>query len=417
MRTAMANVFLPDPDRLCELGYSGFKDVPVLFDDDERYCFEINQYLRERAALDWSPFDSDVPRRLTLKKIAYNLKNWLEWCHLNGVSWRTASYQNVLDYQHDQATGKWSKSGNPLEPSTCNHRADDVTWFLTWAAHRRLREPFIYTTIAKRLRIGGRHVNTEVRTNREKEDYTGSSFRLPKPKAVREWLQRVLTKRGYVKYLACRFILEAGPRRAEVEALHKEDWPSAEAIVAARHAGDSFVEMRLTRGTKGGRRRKIRVPIRFAEEVQVWIDKKRGTYLRALNRRTGELSDKLFLSDRGEHAGTPISAATVYDCFHAVEPPAKGWSPHKGRAAFACFFMLHALADEAAIQKKQLDKMAADWICDRGAYWLRLLRDQFGHASEETTARYLRWLVHASAVAEMASGWHRFLNGREVKAA
>ena len=55
--------------------------------------------------------------------------------------------------------------------------------------------------------------------------------------------------------------------------------------------------------------------------------------------------------------------------------------------------------------------MPAEWISQRGAWWLTTLRKQLGHASEETTELYLRWLLTSSKMAEMSAGWHRFLEG------
>jgi hypothetical protein len=55
--------------------------------------------------------------------------------------------------------------------------------------------------------------------------------------------------------------------------------------------------------------------------------------------------------------------------------------------------------------------MTADWVSNRGEFWLKLLQRQFGHVSTATTEEYLRWLVFASSLAELASGWHSFLEG------
>ena len=92
-----------------------------------------------------------------------------------------------------------------------------------------------------------------------------------------------------------------------------------------------------------------------------------------------------------------------------MNPRPKLWSRRR-RHAFACFFVLHALSAEAQ-PDGGLSAKGAGWVMNRGDFWLRLLRTQFGHMSEETTQIYLRWLRSACGLTELASGWHRLLEG------
>lgn len=55
--------------------------------------------------------------------------------------------------------------------------------------------------------------------------------------------------------------------------------------------------------------------------------------------------------------------------------------------------------------------MPADWVMNRGEFWLKSLQRQFGHMSSDTTEKYLHWLVHACGITDMAAGWHQFLDG------
>jgi integrase len=100
---------------------------------------------------------------------------------------------------------------------------------------------------------------------------------------------------------------------------------------------------------------------------------------------------------------------TIYECFAKVTPRPKVWSPHKGRHAFACFFVLYALETEARAHKSTVAGMGVNWVHNRGAEWLKMLQRQFGHVDEVTTQIYLKWLATAVGLAEMANGWHRFL--------
>ena len=122
-------------------------------------------------------------------------------------------------------------------------------------------------------------------------------------------------------------------------------------------------------------------------------------------------SERLFLSDSRERPGTPISAQSLYLCFHDVWPRPKKWHPHFGRHVYACSFLLNALEAEAKERKRTLREMGADWINSRGLWHLNTLRMQLGHLSESTTDLYLRWLVTAEGVADVTSDWHQFLSG------
>lgn len=410
----MASVFHPDPNRLARLGYSApIIHVPVIFDSEARYCREQNRYLRERALLEWHPgAGADVPRPRTLKNIADRLCNFNQWCDARSLDWRTITYAQVLAYQREQINGSWSLRGDKLEPSTANQRADEATSFVRWAAERGLRGPFDVKLIPKTLRTKSGPQQLWVRAGRAKENLTRKTevqFVLPKPEDVKAWLEAVKLRRGYAKYLACRLILEVGARRKEVAALQVNQWPTAEAIESANSLVRESVPMDLLE-TKGGRPRTVWVPLEYARRVREWIDEKRPTYAYRHFKQHGERTDALFLSDRPGADGWPLSPQTIYRCFAEVEPRPKLWSPHKGRHAFACFFVLHALSTESKPNGGLL-AMGADWVMHRGTYWLRVLQNQFGHVSEDTTQIYLRWLRTACGMADLASGWHRFLEG------
>ncbi|MDA9492404.1 tyrosine-type recombinase/integrase [Bradyrhizobium sp. CCBAU 11361] len=414
----MVKIFCPDKTEIEKLGFASVAHVPVIFDSNEVYCREYNRYLRERAELDWHPsatfYDRPSPR--TLSAIAEKLANWISWCETRKITWQTVTYDDVLRYQDEQDTGAWSKSGKPLERSTANGRADAVTHFLIWASHRGLRSEFKVTFILDRKQIAGRVRTLTVRHGRLKEPYGQSridAFKLPHPHGVREWLEAVKTQRGYAKYLACRFILETGARLREVELFPLAGWPTIEKIDEAAYRGDVFVEVKLTRGTKGGRPRTIRVPIDLARTIRLWSDGPRNKYVFGLYKRTNRRTDHLFVSDAAAHIGTPILRHTISKCFAEVTPRPKVWSPHKGRHAFACFFVLYALETEARAHKSTAAAMGVNWVHSRGAEWLKMLQRQFGHVDEDTTQIYLHWLSTALNLTKMANGWHRFLAGDE----
>ena len=140
-KRGMAKLFIPDAERLIELGYESVAHVPVIFGTDQKYCRAYNRYLRERATLDWRPpasMSTNFPARRTLLAIGHNLLNWIEWCEASaqGVDFMSATYNDVLDYQRAQEKGLWSAKGKKLRGATANARADEVTNFLTWAVEK-----------------------------------------------------------------------------------------------------------------------------------------------------------------------------------------------------------------------------------------------------------------------------------------
>ncbi|MGY4608593.1 integrase [Bradyrhizobium sp. USDA 4474] len=416
----MAKIFQPNEERLARLGFASVAHVPVIFDGRQRYCREYNRYLRERAELDWQPSGlfSERPSLRTLKLMAEHLTNWHCWCESKSLDWQTARYSDVLLYQKEQNSGSWSKKGGPLQPSTCNVRADEATRFLTWAAHRGLRPEFKVNHTVQQKRVNGRMRTVTVRPGRLKEPLAESrvnAFKLPSPDDVRRWLAAVRQRRGYAKYLVCRFILETGVRLGEAEAMPIAAWPSLENIEQAVFRCDVFVEVALTRGTKGGRPRTISVPIELAREIRAWIDGRRNTYVYRYFKDKRKRHDNLFVSDAPGHVGTPILRHTIGKCFAEVSPRPKVWSPHKGRHAFACFFVLFALETEARAQKTTTAGMGVNWIHNRGAEWLKMLQRQFGHVDEVTTQIYLKWLATSVGLAEMANGWHLYLASDEER--
>jgi hypothetical protein len=412
-RRSMAKVFHPDPERLKVRDYAAVAHVPVIFDSNGRYCREHNRYLRERARLEWHPSGgSDIPRGRTLANMADRLLNFVLWCEARHIDWRRADYDDVLDYQAEQLSGEWSVHGGELDAKTANDRADEATSFLRWAWDRGLRGAFVFKSFyrapSRRLELTPRLV----RAGRAKEDLMSRSaprFTLPTPAEVRDWLQAVRRQRGHTKYLACKLIMETGARRMEVEALDVSQWPEADRIELARSRSQVSVTMRLV-VTKGGRPRTIRMPLGFAKEVRDWIDTKRSTHAYRHLKYHKEETSRLFLSDHPTAHGNPVSAQTIYRCFAGVNPHPRGWSPHKGRHAFACFWTLQALSLEAK-PHGGLMQMGADWVMSHGEYLLQSLQHQFGHQSEETTEIYLQWLVTACGLAELATGWHQFLEG------
>ncbi|MBO1905302.1 tyrosine-type recombinase/integrase [Microvirga sp. 3-52] len=419
-------MYMPKLGRLVALRFESVAHVPVLFDGQGRYCREHNRYLRERAIGEWSPkagstplAGGEVPAQRTIETVARHLLVFIEWCEAKAQDWRTLTYKDgVLSFQCDMHKGRWSPSGKALQGSTANHRTDEVTSFLKWAAHNKLRPPFTvaYRASTRRIRSGQSAQESSVELNsrvgRIKTSKSASVAivaQLPKPEAVRDWLAAVRAKRGYAKHMACRFILESGARREETVSLNQGQIPSMEELRALKSDGRQAGAVTLTH-TKGGRPRTIQVNIDFLIELREWIDGRRMKLRMLWTKRTRTpASHLLFLSDARDHEGTPISAETLYKCFRDVKPRPPRWHPHFGRHTYACFTVLYTLEHEAKAAGRT---MSADWVMMRGSWCMKTLQQQLGHLSETTTDLYLRWLVTAAGIAEVAQGWHEFLAGK-----
>lgn len=421
----MASVFFPDPDRMTRLGYGSVANVPILFDCRQRYCREINRYIRARATLQWHPsadgiaVGRDFPRRSTLKSIAHELANFIEWCEHHGLAWRAMTYDDVLRYQRDQLEGRWSANARrKLKAATANARADQATHFLRWAAEHRLRGPINIPAIAKtRAMRSGRSSGPAMATSlvragrakRSQTEHIAKVIMLPSVEEVREWLIALRDARGYAKALACRMIVEVGLRKMEVSGLTVEMIPTSDDLNRLSNRGHPSAPVEIT-VTKGGRPRTVQIPLAFARELRTWVDTRRLTLALRFKRRTGRAcSNALFVSDAPGFEGVPLLGHTIYKAFKA-KPRPRTWHPHFGRHVFACFYLLHSLQLDAAAKGGSVADQGADWLQLRGRFWLDMLRRQLGHVSEETTDLYLRWLATATGVAAMANGWHDFLN-------
>lgn len=421
----MATLFFPEQTRLTQLGYGRVAHVPVLFDREGRYCREINRYLRARATLEWHPsmdaisVGRDFPRPASLRSMAYELKNFTEWCCHRGLDWRCLSYDEIETYQRELLDGRWAaRPRHRLKAGTANARADQATHFLRWASDRELRSPFKVPMIEKMRPVRSGRTSTaslaitRVRAGRAKRSNTEQVAKivmLPTVEEVRGWLVSLRKRRGYAKALACRMIVEVGLRRMEVSGLTIDVIPSMEALEELRGRGHPSAPVSIA-VTKGGRPRTVQIPLPLARELRTWIDTHRMTLTLRFKRRTGAMpSNWLFLSDAPGFEGIPLAGHTIYKAFKSAPRPAT-WHPHFGRHVFACFYVLQALKLDAAAAGGSVADQGADWLQLRGRFWLDMLRRQLGHVSEETTDLYLRWLATATSVASMANGWHDFLN-------
>ncbi|WP_417431404.1 tyrosine-type recombinase/integrase [Kiloniella sp.] len=422
----MASIFLPSSIRLSDLGYHSVAHVPVIFDSEHRYIREVNRYLRERATLDWHPSfprgknqatvqrrKLNYPSQSTLKTTAYRLKNFIEWCDAVNLDWREATYlEHLMKYREHMASGVWSQDGDPLASGTIELRIDSACEFLIWGTDRWIRSEFkmVTGTVAVSMKTGtGKNSSRSVTHRAGRKRQAPASLRLPEMDEINFWLKSIKTKKGYSKWLLCRFVLQTGCRAAEAVLFRSESLPPREDW----NLIGNQVTVRLKHGTKGGKERDIRIPVDFAIELDNY---RSGRRLKSLSKLLKENKKsphppELFLS---EYDGKPFSTTTLQRTWK-IGAPYSAWSPHLGRHSWACLTLLEHMEGEA--QKYDEGNLAGMpeaflWEAGRNAVQLHI-QPQLGHVSDETTTQYLRWAIAVVASKDHHTSWHDELNERE----
>lgn len=413
----MATLFIPDASRLAAAGFTAIADVPVLFDCQHRYCRAFNRYLRERALGEWIP---DVygkrrvryPRRRTILNIAYRLKNWIEWCRARDFDWRTVSYrEHLLAYRDEMLNGTWSADHTPLSVQTSEHRVDAAVQFLSWASQRGLRPDFIVPTGETETYAGSGSSSRRFKVRRAfragRRRPNPASLQLPGPAGLKTWLATVRARCGHAKWLAARFILEVGVRLEEAVQFKERHLPPRDEwnVVGGQ------VTVLLVDGTKGGKTRHIRLPLKLALALDEYRKGRRLTAIAKLRRldRRAPLPENLFLFDE---TGLPLTRSALYRAWkHGA--PYRSWSPHLGRHAWACLTLLDFMKNELE-KGKNLSGLpeAVFWEMGRLAV-ATVIQPQLGHVDKATTDLYLRWMWHMIGAADHYRSWHDFLNDGE----
>ncbi|CAN7721335.1 hypothetical protein LJR009_002310 [Bosea sp. LjRoot9] len=419
-------VHIPDAVRIRLAGYPGVVGVPVIFLGGYRYPRELNLYIRLRANGDWHP--AKLPRvvreafgqevRLYTKKsmvtLARHLLNFMEWAEWAGVDWRRIEYKRhlVQGYQRDMQMGRWSARGEGLAPNTINQRISTACHFLEWAGFSRFRERFDQARIRiSSSRSRGKAKGETVRLGAVRQDPL--DLRLPTAEEVARWLKQVRARYGRTKALLCQTVLETAVRRDEAVEWRTSYLPDDTA--EWRILGD-YAVVQLVHGTKYGVARNIRLRMAFAEELHRY--QRRGR-LRAraewIERNPNKKPpSRLFLS---EYIGEPISYQVFYEAWVGVPAlPFKGWSPHAGRHYWACTTLLEHLELQAQRARLVLNQMPDAWVHEVGLSAIQtIIQPQLGHASDETTERYLKWIHESIAVSDAYLGYHCFLDEDEVR--
>ncbi|MDR3571052.1 MAG: hypothetical protein P4L81_02545, partial [Candidatus Pacebacteria bacterium] len=357
-----------DRDRFIAAGYEAIAHVPHVFDSNGSYCREINHFLRERALGDWTPQTlakgPSKKRHLRggIDTYAYDLANFQGWIEKKKLTLNKCTYHKILEYQGEQASGFYSSNNKKLGNATANRRADIADQLFCWG---RDRGHWAYTrnTLISKKSIksptSARHAEVEyfVRPERLPEPSEGSALRLgdlPTPAELDAWLKTIRERRGEAKWQVVRFLLGAGLRSMEFEALLARQIPRQLEIDKWRAGHQSCVAIDLV-VTKGGKPRRIHPPIAVVQRLRTFLDSnKRGThelrwkkYFKIPEQKIADVP--CFLSDRPDNIGRPIRKHTIYRLMKQIPimrqlPGGKtceleGMSPHKLRHIFACCYL------------------------------------------------------------------------------
>lgn len=413
----MGVLHIPDAGRIQRAGYPAVIGVPVVFLEGHRYLRELNRYIRYRSLGDWHPtrlprivreaFGQDIRpyAQKSMITLARHLMNFIEWTEWADINWKNVEYHRHLlqGYQRDMQIGRWSAIDVGLAPTTINQRMAAACHFLTWAGSNGYREPFRQTRIA--LRPSRPHPrNDSYRLGRVRQD--PRDLRLPTAQEIALWLKQVEARFGRTKALLCRTVLETAVRRDEAVEWRVSYLPENPENWEMR---GEFVIVRLVHGTKFGVPRIIRIRTPFAQALNRYQTRGR-LRARAMwiahnqNRRP---PSRLFLS---EQQGAPISYQSFYEAWVGVPLPYKGWSPHAGRHYWACTTLLEHLAIQARRAQLLLGQMPSAWVHEVGMTAIQtIIRPQLGHANEETSDRYLKWIHESMAMSDAYLGYHQYL--------
>lgn len=388
---ALASILFPDPERLAEHGadFSALSHIPVVLHATGAVFSEATDYLRDRALMIWRNGRKKSPSAGSVRQVAYNLSNFLDWCDEMDLDWRVierghdADPRSLVGYARMMADGRWADDG-PISRPTIEARLAVAVDFLSYAAAapRRWRGAFDDAPILGYGRVAA----------------SDKRHAIPSKREVAVWFDRLRAEVCPAQYLMTQLIFEGGLRREEAVAVRVGQIPSLDAFSPGpyQHVGISY-------GTKGGRDpadperkgkpRTIRLRTDFVERLYLHIQnpKERPAAVAAFRRRRhGEkVPDHLFLNPE---TGLPYSIAHPNKLFkRALPAPTEPWTPHMGRHFYACWTLLELLQEEARLAGLRRGDLLPSALKSFGHSSLLRLKQYLGHVSEETTDIYLAW--------------------------
>lgn len=406
----MAYLIKPDNELLVRSGLERYHGIPFFLSKDGRYLDEVSMFLREKVVGDWtpaSPNPSELAERQRLSEntaISYgeDLKNFTTYCERRRLDVKALSYQNLVDtYDRDMGSGKWSGRGKPLAAETINRRMRVACEYILWLADRDKRSAFRVPTKT----IGTAYGSSSTRRQREAITRVGQRrvdtkrLRLPSRDAIAAFNREVYVRHGRARGTAVGFIFASGCRLEEVVLVRADQIPDPDTVDLDKHGRIGIIY-----GTKGGRvvgdtskagkPRHVRIRRDDLVKLHNYKELGRKKALRSFRKLNPGRPDpvQLFLD---EETGSPLSRQALYRAWRRTKNrPVEGMGPHAGRHCFACYLVLDILEDEARLLKLTLPQYPQSMLRSRVEDIISThVRPALGHVSEETTERYLDWLI------------------------
>ncbi|WP_288255145.1 site-specific integrase [uncultured Hydrogenophaga sp.] len=415
-------------------GYAGLADIPFILGGYPAYHRLGSAYLIDKGLGYWSVYSRPSPtsgalppQKTSLNVYAHWLVSFLAWVDKRGVDLKKCSYAaDILGrFQSELVNGTWSRSEDGTETSTANFYTHIATDFVSWMAAKGHREAFevpMYTRVYRRgsATDSKGHEPKERRSRKGKLHVRKRRLKKPTDESIEKWLASVYKLHGYTSGLICELILLTGLRRREAVCfrvdtlpIKRENWhiinPEAppahqEVLVTIRYGAKGKSQRSDDNGDKVGPARDVKIPLHFAERLDVyrstlrtalvskWVARVRGV---RLQRERLEECVHLF---RAEKTGQRFQYWKLYDAWTKSEVPFDTWHPHYGRDYWACSVMLqHIKAHEAFIRAGGAE--AGSLLLAAATDIIRLhIQPQLGHANLETCYIYLQWISDALSV-------------------
>lgn len=431
-----------DPVKLASSGFERVAHLPCILDSRPGYHRLASRFLIDRGLGVWEPRHRGAetsplpPSSRSMKSFADRLANFLEWCDSRALDALSLDYNADLirSYQGEMQRGIWSRDARPLAARTINARVEVACEYLSWAADKGLREPFLIPKTVRRIKthhaansLG--HLAYEVEARKGKVRQPKRRLKFPSDTEVGTWLSRIYVKAGTTRGLMCQTILETAVRREEASSwrvdtlpIERADWQVAnpdapyedQAVLVTIVYGTKGKEYGRDHGDKIGPEGIIRVPLSLAEKLDHYRSTVRPRVLAKLVRRGKTLEEQKRLRNEAVHlfldevTGHRITAQSLYDTWRSVERP-RGWSPHLGRDYWACSLLWQRMQQHKKLLeqalKTKVDETILHALQSNALAVIQLeIQPQLRHVSQETTMIYLQWLADRLGV-NLHSTW------------
>src|ERR1039457_3733327 len=231
------------PEHLVDAGYGKVARLPCIFDSRPGYHRIGSRYLIDRGLGLWEPkhrgskIHALPPSFVSVKNYADWLCSFLEWCDVRGIDPLKVEYSGDLigRYQSEMLKGIWSSTNTGLAEKTINARVNNAVEFLTWAADKGLRGPFLVPRVTRSVVIRSAtssvsHLPVQVEARKGKLREPKRRLGFPPDSELAVWFNEIYQKEfvGPTEGLICETILETALRETEAACLRVDTLPRAQ---------------------------------------------------------------------------------------------------------------------------------------------------------------------------------------------